>query len=284
MATMVGRVGQPAQATRQTRHSAVGSDSGSPWTRTKSAGPALARSRRRRARRAARRRATSPRRAPPTARARPRRATRPPRRAGSPGASRRRSRCRVAIRTPAAVRPGATLSRPLAAGRDRSSRPSAPANRSIVVVAPNDTHDRKTASVETRNVPRRAISAATSSSSSKPCSIASTPPATPFARAVDPAASGRSPARRGRGPPRRPARSPSTDHGQTRRIGAVEVELEEVGAVVELADPRRRRARRASAPRPSTAAERAGPADPGPGGPDVRPAGPAARSDPGRRG
>ena len=41
-----------------------------------------------------------------------------------------------------------------------------------------------TASVETRTVPRPAMSAATSASSSKPCSIASTPPATP-ARAPD---------------------------------------------------------------------------------------------------
>ena len=93
----------------------------------------------------------------------------------------------------------------------------------------------KRSMTETRTVPRPAMSAATSASSSKPCSIASTPPATP-ARAPDsrplwavtfaPRPWAASTTRR---------ISPAV-HGDVVRIRPVEVELEEVGAVVELAD------------------------------------------------
>ena len=146
-----------AQATRQTRHSAAGSDSGSPWTRKKSAGPPSAITPASRPRRAARRRATSPRRAPPTARARRRRATRPPTRAGSPAASRRRSPCRRRSPTPAR-RAAATDASARSSRAWIALRPSAPAKRGIAVVRANVSHERMTARVETRNVPRWAIS------------------------------------------------------------------------------------------------------------------------------
>ena len=261
--------------TRQTRHSAAGSDRGSPWTSEKSAGPP---SREDAGLWLAEELAAAPRRG---AERLPRLETGGDERLDLPGELVRPGRAAAEIgagRDPDAGSTGRSGSIPRRArgGRRSRSRPSAPVNRSIVVVAPNDSHDRKTARVETRNVPRRAISAATSSSSSKPCSIASTPPATPLrAPSIRPLwAVTRAP----RAWTAATTRSISaTDHGQTVGSLAVEVELDEVGAVVELAD---RGATSASPSATSTAqlAERAGSADPRPGRPDVRPARPAPRA------
>ena len=59
------------------------------------------------------------------------------------------------------------------------ARPSVVANRAIVVVAPNVSHDFKTVSVLTSTQPRSDIIRATSPSSSNPCSMESMPAAAP---------------------------------------------------------------------------------------------------------
>ena len=106
---------QPAQATCQTRHSAAGSDSGSPWTSDEVGRPALADHAGVRLAEQLAAVAGGARPAPATARGRPRPGTRPPRPAGWPGSSRRRSRCRPRSSTPAAVREPQALVRPLRA-------------------------------------------------------------------------------------------------------------------------------------------------------------------------
>ena len=86
----------------------------------------------------------------------------------------------VAIRTPArwAARTDASAFSRRAA---IAARPSAPVNRSIVVVVAERRPRPEAPRGSRRGTSRAAaISAARSSSSSKPCSIASTPPATPF--------------------------------------------------------------------------------------------------------
>ncbi len=115
------------------------------------------------------------------------------------------------------------------------------------------------------------MSAATSASSSKPCSIASTPPATPasapdnrplWAVTFAPRAWAASTTRRDlTGGPRRRV-----------RIRPVEVELQEVGAVVELADRVRQQLVGRCRPRPVCAAGGSVPrlVEPRAGGPDVR--------------
>ena len=174
----------------------------------------------------------------------------------------------VAIATPAA-RASRTLSSARAWRSRIRVRRSGSVKRSIEVVVAKLRHERKIASVETRAVPRAAISATTAASSSIPCSIESTPAATPT---------------------RAPARSPewavtlmpracaaaitgtssSADQGATPGLRPVQVELEQVGAVVELAD---REAQQlvgvVRLPR-SGAGHRAGAVQPRPGCPDVR--------------
>jgi len=83
----------------------------------------------------------------------------------------------AAISTPAA---DASRTDSCAASRRSASadRPSAEANRGSRVVAANVSHDCITASVATSAVPWAAMALVTSASSRKPCSSASTPPAT----------------------------------------------------------------------------------------------------------
>ena len=172
------RVSRPRRRARRATGRPA-SDSGSPCTRAKSAGPPS------RITPASGSPSSSPPRhvaltpAPPTARGRPRRAARPPRRAGSPASSRRRSRCPVAIETPPPG--GRSRSRPRrvrAAPRSGPGPPSLAKRGSSVVVA-NVCHDAMTASVDTRRTPLRTMAAATSASSSNPCSRASTPASAP---------------------------------------------------------------------------------------------------------
>src|SRR5207249_1103353 len=84
----------------------------------------------------------------------------------------------AAIRTPArwAKR---TLSTARSRRRAMRSFPSSLTNRGIVVVEEKEAHERKIASVLTRNIFWRAIAATASESSSKPCSSESTPPSMP---------------------------------------------------------------------------------------------------------
>ena len=122
----------------------------------------------------------------------------------------------------------------------RGGRARRPRRRSApcVVVAPKLSHERMTARVLTRVVPRAAISAAVAASRSKPCSIESTPPMT----------ASRAPLRRpecaATFAPRACAASTTRGHlvrGPRRDVdvGTVHVELHEVGARVQLADCRR---------------------------------------------
>ena len=157
----------------------------------------------------------------------------PPRRAGSPGSSHHRSRSPSRSRHPPHGRGGRS---------PRRARP-APAWPSAGRVgealdggrAPKLSQERKIASVETRAVPCAAIVAASSASISIPCSSESTPAGHPFAGARE---------IRRVGGDLHPAAwaaattgaSSSAVHGATPRLRAVQVELEQVGAIVELAD------------------------------------------------
>ena len=104
----------------------------------------------------------------------------------------------------------------------------------MVVVAPKLSQERKIASVETSAVPCAAIVAASSVSISIPCSSESTPPATPsraparsdeWAVTLTPRAWAAATTGALRGHP-----------GRDALLRAVEVELEQIDAIVELAD------------------------------------------------
>ena len=144
-----------------------------------------------------------------------------------------------------------------------------PAKVEMRVVRPKEMNERRTVSVVTSTTPLAAISRATSASSWLPCSTESTPPATATRTPAS------SPTCAATLAPRAWTASVTRPHlaqrpRRARRVARVEVDLHQVGAVVELPDRQRQQLVAVARLDPDAGRQGAGPRHPGPRGADRR--------------